>query len=78
VYVVAGDAGHTYFSMFAFFPIEILLVAVTRFPARPKTIGITVDSGLVEKQPYVGFSLINLIFDRISILAALVMPSGVT
>jgi hypothetical protein len=36
VNVVAGDAGHTYFGMFAFLPIEILLVAVSGFPARPK------------------------------------------
>ena len=75
---MAGDAGHTDFSMLAFFPIKILLVAVSGFPARPKTIGVTVFSGLVEKQSNVGFSFMDLVFDRISIFAALIMATGVT
>jgi hypothetical protein len=34
--VMAGDAVHAHFSMFALLPVEILLVAVSGFSARPK------------------------------------------
>jgi hypothetical protein len=33
---MAGDAVHAHFSMFALLPVEILLVAVSGFSARPK------------------------------------------
>ena len=75
--VVAGDAGYSHFGMFAFLPVQILLVAVSGFTARPEKIGSTLGSELVEKQSYVGFSLIDLVFGRIGILPALVMAAGV-
>jgi hypothetical protein len=34
--IVTSDAGHTHFGMFALLPVEILLVAVSGFSARPK------------------------------------------
>lgn len=42
--VVAGDAGHPHFGMFTFFPVEILLIAVSRFPTGPETIRVSLGS----------------------------------
>jgi hypothetical protein len=42
--VVAGDARHPHFGMFTFFPVEILLIAVSRFPTGPEAIGVSLGS----------------------------------
>ena len=42
--VVAGDAGHPHFGMFTFFPVEILLIAVSRFPTGPEAIRVSLGS----------------------------------
>ncbi|MEE9532621.1 MAG: hypothetical protein V3W52_16690 [Syntrophobacteria bacterium] len=75
--VVAGDTDHTHLGVFALLPVEILLVAVSGFPARPKNGGVIFLSCFVEIEPDIALSLAGLVGDGIGVFPGLVPAPGV-
>ena len=76
--VVTGDADHTHLGMFALLPIQVLLVAVSGFPTGPEIFRILFGSGFIEIEPYVAFSLVDLVIKGIGVLPFLIAAPGVT
>lgn len=75
---MAGNTDHTNLGVLALLPVQVLLVAVSGFPARPKVVGVIVGTGFVEIQPYVGRTLDALVVGWIGIVPCLVPTPGVT